>query len=62
MDHTTTPTALTTVNERHQCAHFGKWVENVISTSEECDYYVGDGMTGNKPDKLAELKQNEPLV
>ena len=46
-DHMTIPRALKQANANYQCAHFGKWGEQMISTPEQCGYDTSDGMTGN---------------
>jgi arylsulfatase A-like enzyme len=46
-DHLTIPKALKAANPDYQCAHFGKWGEQMISTPEECGYDASDGETGN---------------
>ena len=45
--HLTIPKALKRADPDYQCAHFGKWGENMISTPEACAYDTSDGMTGN---------------
>ncbi|MEM7147855.1 MAG: sulfatase-like hydrolase/transferase, partial [Verrucomicrobiota bacterium] len=46
-DHMTIPKALKMADPDYQCAHFGKWGEQMISTPEECGYDASDGLTGN---------------
>lgn len=46
-EHMTIPKALKLANPDYRCAHFGKWGEQMISTSEQCGYDASDGMTGN---------------
>lgn len=47
-EHMTMPKALKLANPDYQCAHFGKWGEQMNNTPEECGYDVSDGLTGNK--------------
>ena len=46
-DHLTIPRALKQASPAYQCAHFGKWGEQMISSPQECGYDVSDGHTGN---------------
>ncbi|MDF1814009.1 MAG: sulfatase [Verrucomicrobiales bacterium] len=46
-NHTTIPKSLKSANSTYQCAHFGKWGEQMISTPEQCGYDASDGETGN---------------
>ena len=57
-DHMTIPRALKQANPDYQCAHFGKWGEQMISTPEQCGYDLSDGMTGNITGGMA-AKGNE---
>ena len=48
-DHMTIPRALRQADSAYQCAHFGKWGEQMISSPEECGYNVSDGHPSNRP-------------
>ena len=61
-DHMTLPRALKLANPEYQCAHFGKWGEQMISSPEECGYDLSDGFTGNVTGGMAEKMQPSHIV
>ncbi len=61
-DHMTIPRALKQANADYQCAHFGKWGEQMISSPEECGYDVSDGHTGNVTGGMADKMEPAHIV